>query len=415
MNYRAFQKLFTYFLSGSVTVYGFILFITLFTNSSILYGYLSRRNKQFPYKNEICRKTRGIEFFASEKGEKSRNTCFGRYRSTKSAIKYEDGYAIQAPSIKQVCLENPFHAFYDCIWPLSQFISSCLPEQRNGNRYHIISDLSLLNGGEKRSWFAEAMSIFMNGIQPKNYIVQENEFQDKTGICFRTVSKFKRKMVWRPLRFNIMFENIDIQYSEKMRAQGIKLFRSVILEQLKLKKHPISAYEKIKIVVYDRSDARRRKWKNADQFYELLYKRYGETADIEFYRSVNMSFHDQARLFNDATIHIGSHGAAMANTLFMRPNSGVLEINSITCQNRFNTEKQDLDTIKDKATWMGWTSWHSSIIGIHHMLAPCIIADNAKNFSSITQDIDHEVDPEILMKLTEHLLLSQKTFRTISR
>lgn len=230
------------------------------------------------------------------------------------------------------------------------------------------------------------------------------------GICFTNVTKFNQNANWRPLQFNVGFENIDVQYSETMGAPGINIFRSVVLKQFKLNGSPVRARERTKIFVYDRSDAPRRQWKNAEDFYELLIAKYGRISDIEFYRSPNLSFQEQTKLFNDATIHIASHGGALANTLFMRPNSGLLEIASFNCENRNNKKtKLGYNQRKIHVVWLD----EFAFINYRNLPYARPMCYSAKYIQLAVELVEyhHEADPQILMTLTDHLFMSQKYFR----
>lgn len=83
-----------------------------------------------------------------------------------------------------------------------------------------------------------------------------------------------------------------------------------------------------KLLVYDRGDASRRKWANAGEAVRLIKKEFGRQ-----FSEINHLSHDygtlkpeqQARLFNESDVILAPHGGALANLLFCRPGTYVIE------------------------------------------------------------------------------------------
>ncbi len=84
-----------------------------------------------------------------------------------------------------------------------------------------------------------------------------------------------------------------------------------------------------KLLLHDRGGSYRRRWENGAQIFAWLEQYYGErfgsmqfvSADYE-----DLSVREQARLFHDAEIVIAPHGAALANLVFCRPGTHILEL-----------------------------------------------------------------------------------------
>lgn len=113
------------------------------------------------------------------------------------------------------------------------------------------------------------------------------------------------------------------------------------------------------------------------------------------------TFEEQVEQYNDAALVVAPHGAAMANTLFMRENTGVLEIASKYCfpseTMGMNGKVLDMDTVANVSDPNAWVPWHAQSLGIFHMSAPC--------FSGKTGYSTFKTDNESLVRLSVFMLM----------
>jgi capsular polysaccharide biosynthesis protein len=72
-----------------------------------------------------------------------------------------------------------------------------------------------------------------------------------------------------------------------------------------------------------RDRAKRRKITNEDDVFELLASKGFEKVSLE-----NLTLKNQVKLFQEALVVIGCHGAGLANIMFMQKNQTVIELKS---------------------------------------------------------------------------------------
>lgn len=75
------------------------------------------------------------------------------------------------------------------------------------------------------------------------------------------------------------------------------------------------------------SGANRRSIGNFKKLYDLLESNYGDT--VVYTSLEDLTVKEQCELFNNANVLIGLHGAALVNSIFMKPNSTIVEIASV--------------------------------------------------------------------------------------
>ena len=91
---------------------------------------------------------------------------------------------------------------------------------------------------------------------------------------------------------------------------------------------PEQGHDQPSLLVYDRADAQRRQWSNAADALSLIRENFADRfSTIKFLSQdyVQLAPYDQARLFHEASFIISPHGGALANLIFCRPGTQVIE------------------------------------------------------------------------------------------
>ena len=115
----------------------------------------------------------------------------------------------------------------------------------------------------------------------------------------------------------------------------------------------------LNVLVYDRKNARRRRWNNVDQTLDklLLDKRL----NVTYLTALPKSFGGQVSVFRTSDIVITPHGAALANSIFMKKGSEVIEINKC-CRDEVRLAPEAL---------RAWTGWHAPLLSIGLQYLQC--------------------------------------------
>jgi capsular polysaccharide biosynthesis protein len=132
-------------------------------------------------------------------------------------------------------------------------------------------------------------------------------------------------------QLNIDFKPFDVKYSLKVNTlkaievphvgrfnEGLMhFFRGKFLQGFA----PVS--QPFRLLYISRDKAKRRKITNEDDVFELLASKGFEKVSLE-----NMSLKNQVKLFQQARVVIGCHGAGLTNIMFMQKNQTVIELKS---------------------------------------------------------------------------------------
>ena len=132
-------------------------------------------------------------------------------------------------------------------------------------------------------------------------------------------------------QLNIDFKPFDVKYSLKVNTliaievphvgrfnEGIMhFFRGKFLQGFA----PVS--QPFRLLYISRDNAKRRKITNEDDVFELLASKGFEKVSLE-----NMPLKNQVKLFQEARVVIGCHGAGLANIMFMQKNQNIIELKS---------------------------------------------------------------------------------------
>lgn len=115
----------------------------------------------------------------------------------------------------------------------------------------------------------------------------------------------------------------------------------------------------VRILLYDRADARRRRWVNSFPIFHRLAN--DNRVVVHYLRRSPKTMRAQVELYAWADIVIGPHGAAMANSIFMEPGSEVVEIWNYC----------DSNVKRSRFRLRAWTGWHTYLLGINLGYVQC--------------------------------------------
>lgn len=353
--------------------------------------------------DKFCHSDEGIVFQKFKDDYVSTRNCIGYCRHRNPKISTFLGHAIVAPHISSLCLMNPFHGFYDCIWPLLHYLVTCSPLRRLKHPPAIVINNGGLSEESYSSWVVQAQMAFLQNNPEKGLILERNRIPRSQCVCFTSLVRFERGAFWRPIRYQFKYEtNADTILSShpmETKRNGLIAFREIILSRLHLNSRPLRVpYPSV--LVYGREDINRRTWCNVGQFIKLLRKKLFAEVHVLYIKRIPINFEEQVSKFNAVSLLIAPHGAAMVNTLFMRPGSAVLEISSKHCFQGNNSWSDstflDTDTIANVSDPNSWVPWHAQSLGIYHVTASCTQAPGRAR--------DFETDNESLLHLAIMLL-----------
>jgi len=156
-------------------------------------------------------------------------------------------------------------------------------------------------------------------------------------VCFRhlVVPKFMRHRFahewgstssWWPMHYIDQASDYPQRVLEKLRA---RLFASCFGEKVVPwdSGHRHGPYNRL--LLDDRGGTSRRRWSNGAEAFRWLEKKYRACFSSMQYVSADyarLSPQEQARLFHDADVVIAPHGGALANLIFCRPGTRIIEL-----------------------------------------------------------------------------------------
>lgn len=401
----------------------FIIFVSLQTRNTFiannLFYYSGYNWQQTPdillHLNKTIDQTASDIFCHSESGISHREYsnasvtyrhCFGYCRHKNPNITTFLPHAVEAPRISALCSDNPFHGFYDCIWPLVHYLTTCAALQQWRGQPTIITNNAVLSERRGASWVVRAQEAYLNGRKQKGLQLEKNRVPGSQCICFNSLVQFDRNTFWRPTRYQFTYNSSDdtviSSHPVQTKRNGLVKFRDIVLARYKLNARPLDLHNP-RVLIYGREDAPRRKWLNVASFTKALRSHLPTSVSIHSLKKIPKKFDEQVKEFNAASVLIAPHGAAMVNTLFMRRGSAVLEIGSRHCLRprvERNASVLDTDTIANVSDPNAWVPWHAQSLGLIHMTAMCVVAGGGGDF---------EVEEEGLVQLAITSLLLTKT------
>lgn len=127
----------------------------------------------------------------------------------------------------------------------------------------------------------------------------------------------------------------------------------------------------INVLVYDRADASRRKWTNAEDVLRVLSRMPG--LRITYKDRMPTGLGRQAQLFAGTDVFVGPHGAAMSNTVFMTEGTAIVEFKKECFDGALGHRGSE------------WSAWHASLIGLKLKYVDC------ERLGNITHRVDADL------------------------
>lgn len=313
----------------------------------------------------------------------NKRSCVGQCGNTTHFVVRDA--AVIAPKMLSLCLMNPFHGFYDCIWPLLHYLSACRPDHPP-----VVVNNAIISENRRSRWSVRARGMFLKNSEASSEIIDLGSLREGECICFRSLMTFRKTTLWRPTRFQYRqsFGNHEVlaPHPALLKRDALRLFRESILKSYGIADE--RQRNVTKIVVYGRHDAPRRRWLNQDQYMTNLSARLPTGFEVTSMKKVAKAFEQQVLDHSEADILIAPHGAAMVNTLFMREGATVLEIASRQCIDLGNTRTAtDLNHAVDPTDPNTWVPWHAQSLGLYHLVAPCYVpSSGARNGDFVTDN-----------------------------
>jgi capsular polysaccharide biosynthesis protein len=128
--------------------------------------------------------------------------------------------------------------------------------------------------------------------------------------------KIKAFDVKHTLKVNTL-KAIEVPHVGRFNEALMHFFRGKFLEGFA----PVS--QPFRLLYVSRDKAKRRKITNEDDVFELLVSKGFEKVSLE-----NMLLKNQVKLFQEARVVIGCHGAGLTNIMFMQKNQNIIELKS---------------------------------------------------------------------------------------
>ncbi|KAI0562707.1 Glycosyltransferase 61 [Gracilaria domingensis] len=323
---------------------------------------------------------------------KTKLNCFGDC-DQQLKVAQKGARAILAPPVTRLCFDNPFHGFYDCIWPLVHYLSTCVSARETPEL--ILYDIKNISAIRQAKWVIHAQQAFLRNIGEEFKSVDRTELPRCT--CYNHIVRFRRNTMWRPVRFHsratIGNNTVISPHPTGLKRLGLQLFRRAVLNEFGLNSEPLEGT--LDILIYGREDVFRRRWLNVDEFERMLQQAIPTNARIKRWKTPDReqrdAFETQVRQMNGAAVVIAPHGGGMVNTLFCRRRTAVIEIASRRCamanESVFLNEAMD---VNDENTW---TPWHADSLELVHFAAPC--------WYSRSGEYDFYADTEELVRLVQ--------------
>lgn len=231
-----------------------------------------------------------------------------------------------------------FHFFYGVLIPM---ILEHIKNKKNNEQ------ISFIIGDDLGNMLKLLLQIPFN-LNLKNYVKNFDELDIETKFLspmdiHPAVTKNDLKLIkkgWAQILTFEIYKKINIFMQNCITKYEINLFSNnynnnnneikkkiVIIERKKQKGFSTITYDKNEYTkIMKTSGSERRSIINHNEFVNLIKNYFGNNYEIINISTEYMALFEQYTLFNEADIVFAQHGAALANILFMRENTNVIEI-----------------------------------------------------------------------------------------
>jgi len=368
--------------------------------------------------------------------ENRRRYCHG----WKKAINYSRNLSCQQSNhliLVKNLHGNPYHAFHDTAWAVGYYIYYCLQDPKNTHIWISSSSIHKINiehcfkfrqstedlSGMRPSWGVCFLSVLAinYGIDEKN--IHISDFSASTyppGFCWRKQTIFSgyyrefkylalpRKSTESFWKFFHKYKVFKKRNDHLQKSVPWNMKRNALINMTKSisnyyvgdsKNYSFAESEnQLQVLLYGRGDVRRRRWRNIDK--TIHYLNMDKSINLTTIYNMPSSFSVQVKLFNKADIVITPHGAALANSVFMKKQSGILEIHKC-CLSEIRNSPTNLHM---------WTGWHVKEFSLNIRYLQChepenILSINELKSLELKPEDDHgcrykefDVDPKEVLK-----------------
>ena len=243
-------------------------------------------------------------------------------------------------------LPNPAHCLHDCMFSIALEAFGDGPGEHNGDKdatkplphFQKFLYASLTNTGSAATRWDVFLHEKAGILQPVGELFRGIDKAAAT-LCFKhlVVPRFMRHRFahdWRSVcdvsRFSYIETAPTFYPQYNLRRLQERLFATCFNE-------PVVAWPDqtpsrrvyAKLLLHDRGEAKRRKWSNGAEAFAWIQRHYDAHFASMVYLSndyVTLSPMQQARLFHSADVVIAPHGGALANLIFCRPGTRIIEL-----------------------------------------------------------------------------------------
>lgn len=294
---------------------------------------------------------------------------------------------------------NPYHSLHDSAWAIVHFISSCLDKYAipahstflylNVSHLHnpslCVTPAPFLNRTIQPSWGACTLraAFVAAGFRSAN-ILTGPELPPR---CFR--AEFHFKATFRRLRYRTRRRARETHKGRGPRrllptpaaTAALRTLSEAPFRAYALPRTPSRTDARVRVLLYDRQDVRRRQWANPEPVMTMLQN----DPDVRVRRVsfMPLALAVQARMFQWADVIISPHGAGLANTVFMKDGADIIEVWKCCRQAVVDPEKPG-----------NWTGWHAAIMGLSLRYVPCHPMEGPYHTASELQVQEHRQAPD---------------------
>lgn len=287
------------------------------------------------------------------------------------------------------------HSLTDGLWSVAMHHYLCYGEEPNKDVHYILEGLLKSQGGfdvrkdlggdcrekGRPTWGEWGLLEFVRGVVGGGNREGDGKgkrvwFGDEVvgrRICFEGgVRRFVYKEDGTSFR-NAKYGVVDgkgggfRQVEWEVKKKGMRFLRKVLLGRFGLEGESWGERvgKKVNVVLFTRKkDAWRRHWEGSEE----VMKRIERFPDVVVRKFDKMpgTFVEQVKLFHEADIVLGPHGAGMANALFMRTHTHILEIWRCCFDEDLNERIMRFPNLQ-----LGWTSAFASKLDINLRYLAC--------------------------------------------
>lgn len=300
--------------------------------------------------------------------------------------------------------DNPYHALHETVWALAHYLTHCTKAPRNNyvlilpSRADIFQNFSscttVANNTTPPSWGACAIRILAHhiAIHPNNIVSRRVWTNRKRppnmrwlDNCFdKTVTlgvkppnnhfgaqgrSFFSRVLW--YAHNCSTPGVSAQkrtalcnesrsdkatyvpLSDDIKKSAFRNLTYSVMRYLHLWHGMRPRRSKVRVLIYDRNDTKRRQWVNAPQFVRAVRK--DPRVEVRFLQTTPVSFAEQVALYSWVDVVITPHGAQSASTIFMAPGTDIIELWGKSHDNVWPTRYKP----------RSWTGWHAPLLGLN--------------------------------------------------